>query len=158
MIIARPDTSPQTFEGITNCYIGSLDLAGLFPNAIRQQPRVTLIYESVQSADSNSFIPLEIHIIRRAIDEAYDQYLRNIEPETGEERFIAYLTDELGLSEDETLRVLRHDGISAFLSLEQIFVSQPYSALCFDFQCFGEKYLNEYGFSFDLIGSKVEFV
>ena len=158
MEIKRPATSPQTYEGIPGCYIGTLDLSGFFPNVIREQPIVTVVYESHQPAGSNVSISLDAHTVRRAIDEACDQYRRNIAPERIEDRFQSYLTEERGLSVDKALRILRRDGISPFITLELMFVSEPNSAICFDFACFGEEYLNEYGFSFDLLAGGIEFV
>jgi hypothetical protein len=161
MEIRCPTSLAQSFDDIPNCFVGELDVSMLVPrSAVFAQadfPPVELIYEATDNSHNCSF-ELDTKMLRSAIEAAYAQYAENIAPEPIVERFQDYLTESIGLSIDDARDLFRKEGILPFLTLERIFVSEPYSAMCFDFHCSGEKYLNEYGFSFDLFGSTVEFV
>ncbi|MES2921737.1 MAG: hypothetical protein V4819_09325 [Verrucomicrobiota bacterium] len=161
MEIRCPTSLAKSFGDIPNCFIGELDVSTLFPrSAVLAQtdfPPVELIYEATDQSHHRTF-EVDTNILRSSIEAACAQYAANIAPEPIVERFQDYLTESIGLSVDDSRDIFRKEGILPFLTLERIFVSEPYSAICFDFYCSGEEYLNEYGFSFDLVGSTVDFV
>ena len=162
MVIPRPSPPSQTFEGINDCFVGQISGKLLFPPskllACIEKPVVELIFESVADGGTEASFSTSTAIIREAVGKAYTEYVENIGELESEGRFQDYLTDELGMAVQDALSLQRVEGIAPFLVLKRIFVSEPLNALCFDFSCFGEEYLDEHGFSFDLYPDRVEFV
>lgn len=157
-----PDVAPETFEGIPNCFIGEIDVQGLLPrnNIVSQESGkcVELIYEAAIEPICRPSVEIDETNLKEGIKLACDQYAANIAPERIEDRFQNYLTEDVGLSVDAAIELFRTEGITPFLVLKRIFVSEPHSTVCFDFLCLGEEYLDENGFSFDLFEDRVEFV
>jgi hypothetical protein len=162
MVVPRPSSPSQTFESINSCFIGQIDGGLLYPPSKLlsriEQPVAELIFESVAEDPTESRLCISTAEIREAVRKAYTQYLENVGELEVEERFQDYLTDEFGVSVQDAVALLRIEGIAPFLILKRIFVSEPLAVLCFDFSCFGEEYLDEYEFSFDLYPERVEFV
>lgn len=162
MVITRPKSTPQQFEGIANCFVGRIDGNQLYPpsDALSQSnyPPVELIYESDLKSSDNHSIEVSTDSLRRAVDEGANQYIENVGTPGIEKRFQEYLTEEIGLSVADAIELFRDEGFAPFLLLKRIFVSEPLSAICLDFACFGEEYLDEHGFSLDWTGERVEFV
>lgn len=162
MEIWCPKEGPSEFEGIPNCFTGVI--AAEFPSVVFARDRsagnrtIELVFESATGAPSEVPVSISDEALQAAISAAVDQYLVNIAPDRIEERFQDYLTEDLGLSAAQARDLFRSDGISPFLVLMRVFVSEPHSALCFDFRCYGEEYLDEHGFSFDLVGERVDLV
>ena len=156
MHIHCPTEPAQIFEGIPNCYVGSLDVTDWLLAQDQKTDPVELIFEAISDPHGAPSIELESASLRAAIGTAFNEYVANIAPERVEDRFQDYLTDELGRSHLSAIELYRSEGILPFLVLERVFVSEPLSAMCFDFRCLGEEYLNEYGFSFDIVAAKVE--
>ncbi len=163
MIIVRPDTGPREFEGIANCFEGKINGAELYPlsNVLAEcdYPPVELIVESGPDGSSAMKFEVSADAIRQAVSLANEQYLQNVGSSSGiEERFQDYLTEDLGLSRAQAIEVYKNEGIAPFLLLTRVFISQPLSAVCLDFACYGEDYLEDHEFSLDRIGDSVEFV
>lgn len=158
MLIRRPSNTAEVYEGIPSCFVGDINASELFPEAETKSITAELIYESHRPHDESVSTVLESDALQVAIREACAQYANNISPQAIEERFEDYLVEDHGLSVDEATKIFREKGIAPFISIERIFISEPLSAFCFDFKCFGEVYLDEHGFSFDIIDGQVEFV
>jgi hypothetical protein len=162
MKIARPGSGPKEFEGIANCYVGRLDGAQVYPPSEllsqRDYPPVELIIESTPKESANATFELSADSVREAVSIATEHYKQNVGILGIEERFQEYLTRDIGLTLAQAIELFKIHGIAPFLLLKRIFISQPLTAICLDFICHGEEYLDEYEFSLDQIQDRVEFV
>ena len=156
MHIHCPTEPAQVFEGIPNCYVGYLDISSWSLAQDQESDVVELIFEAISDPLGAAPIELNFASLRASIGRAFDEYVANIAPERVEDRFQDYLTDELGRSHRSAIKLYRSEGILPFLVLYRVFISEPLSAMCFDFHCSGEEYLNENSFSFDIVAGKVE--
>ena len=162
MKIICPDPGPMIYEGIPNCYVGQIDGAQLYPphETLSQcvYPPAELIVESMAGESPGVIIELSPESVREAVSIAAEQYVENVGEDEIEQRFQDYLTEDVGLSLSRAIELFRSDGLAPFLLLERVFISHPLSAMCLDFTCVGEEYIEEYQFSLDRVGDKVEFV
>lgn len=158
MLIHRPRNTAEVFEGIPSCFIGDVNVLELFPESDAKIITAELIYESHRPHDESVSTVLGSDSLQVAIRAACSQYANSISPQSIVERFEDYLVEDYGFSVEEATRIFLEKGIAPFLSIERIFISEPLSAVCFDFKCFGEVYLDEHGFSFDITDGQVEFV
>lgn len=156
MIFSRPQGAARVYDGIPNCFVGTITLGDLFPANGSEQPRVELVYESACPHEESTPVVIEPDALLQSIAAACAEYSKNIAPQVLEDRFEDFLLRDHGMTVAQAIELYHKSGIAPFLTLKLVFVSEPLNAVCFDFACFGEDYFDQHGFALDIIDGRVE--